>query len=115
MLVMSYDIIIKNGRIIDGTGNPAYTSDIGVKEGKIEMIGFQLNKDASTLIDAIDCIVCPGFIDIHSHTDYVLPLLSKVESTIQQGITTQTIGMCGDGLAPPHSEKIEPIREMLTS
>ncbi|NHJ24876.1 MAG: D-aminoacylase [Candidatus Lokiarchaeota archaeon] len=112
---MSYDIVIKNGRIIDGTGNPAYTSDIEIKHGKIEKIGYNLKDDAATSIDAKGCIICPGFIDIHSHTDYVLPLLSKVESTIQQGITTQTIGMCGDGLAPLHPEKIEPIRDILTA
>ncbi len=112
---MSYDIIIKNGRIIDGTGNPAYTSDIGIKHGKIEKIGYKLRNDANNSINAKGSIICPGFIDIHSHTDYVLPLLSKVESTIQQGITTQTIGMCGDGLAPLHPEKIEPIRDMLTA
>jgi N-acyl-D-amino-acid deacylase len=112
---MSYDIIIKKGRIIDGTGNPAYTSDIGIKYGKIEKIGYNIKDDTNISIDAKGYIVCPGFIDIHSHTDYVLPLLSKVESTIQQGITTQTIGMCGDGLAPLHSEKIEPIRDMLTA
>ena len=112
---MSYDLIIKNGKIIDGTGNPGYINDIAIQNGKIEKLQFQCKDKAITEIDAKGYIVCPGFIDIHSHTDYVLPLLPKLESTIQQGITTQTIGMCGDGLAPLHSEKIEPIREMLTA
>ncbi|MFW9948682.1 MAG: amidohydrolase family protein [Candidatus Thorarchaeota archaeon] len=112
---MSFDLIIRNGKIIDGTGNPAYRSDITIVNGKIENLRFQFEEKGDIEINAKDCIVCPGFIDIHSHTDYILPLLPKLESTIQQGITTQTIGMCGDGLAPLHPDKIQPIRDMLTA
>ena len=63
------DLLIKNGNIIDGSGSPAYLSDIAVKNGQIERIGPSLDIGCDKVIDASDLIVCPGFIDIHSHTD----------------------------------------------
>ncbi|MBD3211997.1 MAG: amidohydrolase family protein [Candidatus Lokiarchaeota archaeon] len=112
---MSYDIIIKNGAIIDGTQNPRYFADVAIKDGKIAKIKYTLAADANKEIDAARNIVCPGFIDIHSHTDYILPLSGKVESSIQQGITTQVVGMCGDAMAPIHPEKVDGVRQFLTS
>ena len=103
---MSYDIIIKNGKIIDGAGNPWYHGDVAIKDGNIAKISTRIIEDGNKIIDANGLVVCPGFIDVHSHTDYVLVLGSRytrVESFIRQGITTTTIGMCGDGVAtiPP--------------
>ena len=97
---MSYDIIIKNGKIISGTGNPWYIGEIGIKDGKIVKTRSKLNESATKEIDAAGLITCPGFIDIHSHTDYILPISSKVSSTLYQGITTSVVGMCGEGMAP---------------
>lgn len=112
---MSYDIIIKNGKIIDGAGNPWYYSEIGIKEGKIVKIRPHLSENAEKVIDATGLIVCPGFIDVHSHTDYVLPMFNRVESFIRQGITTCVIGMCGDGLAPIPPEKAKEVKKLLTT
>ena len=97
---MSYDLIINNGRIINGTGNPWFRGDIGIKEGKIVKICNNLKEDAKKTIDASKLIICPGFIDIHSHTDYILPINRSQESTLYQGVTTTVTGMCGDGMAP---------------
>ena len=111
---MSYDIIIKNGKIIDGAGNPWYHGEVGIKDGKIAKIGTRIVDDSDKVIDASGLVVCPGFIDVHSHTDYVLVLGSRylrVESFIRQGITTTTIGMCGDGVAPIPPEKREEVEE----
>jgi len=105
---MSYDIIIKNGKIIDGAGNPWYHGDVAIKDGKIAKINTRIVEDESKVIDANGLVVSPGFIDVHSHTDYVLVLGSRymrVESFVRQGITTTTIGMCGDGVAPIAPEK----------
>lgn len=112
---MTLDLIIRNGKIIDGTQNPRYFADLGIKDGKIEIIRHKIKEGAKKEIDAKKNVVCPGFIDIHSHTDYILPLSGKVESTIQQGITTQVIGMCGDAMAPIHPDKVEEVRQILTS
>jgi len=97
---MPYDLIIKNGKIINGAGNPWYRGEIGVENGKITKIAPKIKHDAKKVIDANGMIVCPGFIDIHSHTDYILPVSRSQESTLCQGVTTAVVGMCGDGMAP---------------
>ncbi|MFX1450326.1 MAG: amidohydrolase family protein, partial [Promethearchaeota archaeon] len=112
---MSYDILIKNGRIIDGAGNPWYYADVAIKDGKIVKIRPQLNVIATKIIDANGLIVCPGFIDLHSHTDFILPFLSRVESFIRQGITTCVVGMCGDSLAPIPPERVDDAKKLLST
>jgi N-acyl-D-amino-acid deacylase len=107
---MSFDIIIKNGRIIDGTGNPWYRGEIGIKDGKIKKIRSKINNEGSREIDAGGMIICPGFIDMHSHTDFILPIFNSVESFIRQGITTNVIGMCGNSFAPIHPDHVEEFR-----
>ncbi len=100
-----YDIVVKNGKIIDGTGNPWYKSEIGILNGKIAKICRSLK--GAQEIDAAAMVVCPGFIDMHSHSDFVLPFFNSMESYVHQGITTCVTGMCGSSLAPLHPEKIE--------
>jgi len=104
---MDYDIIIKNGRIIDGSGNPWYKADIGISKGKIMKIGRIKPSEEAKIIDAKGMIVSPGFIDIHSHADYTIPFDPMTTSTIHQGITTLVVGMCGASLAPVNPEKKE--------
>lgn len=94
------DVLIKNGTIIDGTGSLRFQADIFVKNGKIEMIGPSLEIECSTILDASQKIVCPGFIDIHSHTDTTILINPKAESKIRQGITTEIVGNCGMSAAP---------------
>ena len=110
---MAYDIIIKNGKIIDGAGNPWYLGEIGVENGKITKIAPKIKYDAKKVIDANGLIVCPGFIDIHSHTDYFLPVGRGQESTLYQGVTTAVVGMCGDGMAPIPEGKEEEFRKRI--
>jgi len=97
---MQYDLIIKNGRIIDGTGNPWYKADVGVKDGKISAIGKLGNSDAVEVIDASGHFVVPGFIDAHSHADFNTLVYHDMENVIHQGITTVVTGQCGISLAP---------------
>jgi len=95
-----YDILIRNGTLVDGTGNPRRKADIAIKDGKIMAVG-QLNKAESVrVIDAAGKIVAPGFIDAHSHTDVTVESNPFFESTIRQGITTEVVGNCGDSAAP---------------
>ena len=113
LLTMDYDIIIKNGRIIDGAGNPWYSGEIGIKDGKIAKISPKIKYDAKKVINAKGMIICPGFIDIHSHTDYILPVSRSQESTLCQGVTTTVVGMCGDGMAPIPEGKEEEFKKVV--
>lgn len=94
-----YDLIIKGGRIIDGTGNPWFRADLGVKEGRIAKIGNLERAGAKKVIDATGLVVAPGFIDMHNHSDQNLdrPDLRLNEPFITQGVTTLVLGVDGRG------------------
>lgn len=109
---MTFDLIIQNGLVLDGTGNPWYRSDIGITDGKITKIGYKL-KEAKKIINVTKLIVSPGFIDLHSHSDFALPFDNHLESSIRQGITTSVVGNCGDSLAPFSNEKKEEMKNLL--
>ena len=94
------DIIIKNGEIIDGTGKPGYKADIALEKDKIASIGKIEAKDADSVLDASGLVVAPGFVDIHSHSDYYLLIDPRAESKILQGVTTEVGGNCGYAAAP---------------
>ena len=85
---MELDLLIKNGKVIDGTGNPWYKADIGVRDGKIQVIGKLGNIDAKKTIDALENFITPGFIDAHSHGDSNTLVYRDMENITHQGITT---------------------------
>lgn len=95
------DILIKNGLIVDGTGNPNYSGDIGIKEGKIIEIKRNISLEAEVVIDASGLVVSPGFIDVHSHNDLVPFMEDNIKNLkLLQGVTTELIGQCGLGVVP---------------
>jgi N-acyl-D-aspartate/D-glutamate deacylase len=94
-----YDMVIENGWILDGSGNPWFRGDLGIHNGKIVQIGLLRGKKTKQKIDAQGWIVAPGFIDIHCHADAVPFVFPREEGHILQGITTETIGNCGVSLA----------------
>ncbi len=98
-----YDIIIRNGTIVDGTGTSEAKKDIAIIGNKISNIGHIEAKSLRT-IDAEGLVVTPGFIDIHSHTDIGLLVNPLAESKIRQGITTEIGGNCGGSVAPLEGE-----------
>ena len=93
------DILIKNGKIYNGLGGKPYKKNIGIKDDRIEIITPN-EPPAHKIIDAIDLAISPGFIDMHSHTDFSIKDNPKAESKIMQGITTEVVGMCGFSPAP---------------
>ncbi|MCJ7731113.1 D-aminoacylase [Candidatus Bathyarchaeota archaeon] len=97
---MELDILIRNGRVIDGTGNPWYRADVGVKDSKIHAIDKLGKADAKKTIDASGHFVSPGFIDAHSHSDFNTLVYRDMENIIHQGITTVVAGQCGSSPAP---------------
>ncbi len=95
-----FDVLIKNGNVIDGTGKKEFISDVGIKDGKIAAMGNLFESDADLIIDAKGLKIVPGFIDIHSHTDTNLILNPKAESKIRQGVTTEITGQDGFSWGP---------------
>lgn len=99
----AYDILIKGGRVIDGTGAPWFNADVGVRGGKIVAIGKLGEHAAKQVIDASNLVVTPGFIDMHTHSDVSLLRDGRGLSKIMQGVTTEVIGE-GQSVAPRHKE-----------
>lgn len=95
-----YDLLIVNGRIVDGTGNAWYPGDVAIKDGKIARIGKVSGATAARTIDAANHVVCPGFIDIHSHGDSGILTNPRAENCVRQGVTTIVGGNCGGSAAP---------------
>jgi len=86
----TYDVLLMNGRVIDGSGNPWYYADVGIKDGVITAIGKLDEFDAERTVDVSGLIVAPGFIDLHTHTDLLGNPLA--ESKIRQGVTLDIMG-----------------------
>jgi N-acyl-D-amino-acid deacylase len=95
-----FDIIIRNGSIVDGTGMPAYKGDIGIVDGRLTRVGGKLNAESRQEIDASGQIVAPGFIDPHTHFDAQLFFDAEAKPAMEHGITTVIHGNCSLSLAP---------------
>jgi len=96
---MAYDLVIKNGTIVDGTGAPRYRADVGIAEGKVAEIG-KVTEPAKRTIDASDLIVAPGFVDPHTHYDAQICWDPLLTCTSWHGVTSVVMGNCGVGIAP---------------
>src|SRR6476646_9047690 len=107
-----FDLVVKNGMIVDGTLAPRFRDDIGVKNGKIAKIGRIAPHEAAKVIDADGLIVAPGFIDLHTHYDAQIFWDPYLTISGWHGVTSVVTGNCGFGFAPVEPELRE--RSMLS-
>lgn len=106
-----WDLLIRNAKVVDGTGNPFYWGDVAVRDGKIAAIGRHLGNGTQE-VDAKGLVLAPGFINSHSHGDMMADLDNTFFQEVEQGVTTQIAGMCGISAAPFSTEHLESAAEI---
>ncbi len=94
-----FDLLIRGGRIVDGTGNPSFLGDVAIRGNRIVAMGHLAGATAKRTIDASGLTVAPGFIDMHNHSDYTLLADGNAQSMIRQGVTSMVLGE-GESAAP---------------
>ena len=105
-----YDLVLKNGRILDGCGNPWFRGDLAIQGGRIAAFGAPGNLHARQTLDIQERYVAPGFIDIHTHSDLSILVNRRAESAVRQGVTTHVLGNCGMSPAPVRADHLADIR-----
>ncbi len=107
-----FDWIVRGGRLLDGTGAPGYSADVGIRDGRICEIG-RIRARGAREFDADGAIVTPGFVDIHTHYDGVVTWGERLMPSSHHGVTTVVMGNCGVGFAPCRSEDHECLIELM--
>ena len=106
------DLLIRNGRIVDGTGNPSFLGDVAIREKRIVAMGHLAATSAKAQIDATGLTVAPGFIDIHNHSDYTLIVDGDAQSMIRQGVTSMILGE-GESAGPIGGKQTASSRQVI--
>jgi N-acyl-D-aspartate/D-glutamate deacylase len=109
------DVVIRGGHVIDGTGSAGRDADVSLGDGRIVAIEARGTRPARRVIDARGRVVAPGLIDIHTHSDFTLPLDGRAESKVRQGVTTEVVGNCGFSAAPALPGRAPLLAEYLAS
>jgi N-acyl-D-amino-acid deacylase len=96
----SFELVIRGGTVVDGLGKAPFAADLGLVGDRIEAIGSIAAEQGKRVLDVTGLHVCPGFIDIHSHSDRTITSYPSADSRVRQGITTELTGNCGSSAAP---------------
>jgi N-acyl-D-amino-acid deacylase len=106
-----YDVVFKSATLIDGTGAPRRTADVAVRDDAVAAVGRIDGAGAGRAVDASGLVLAPGFIDMHSHSDWTLLIDPQAESKVRQGVTTEVIGNCGSAPTPCEGAVLEEQRQ----
>jgi len=109
----AFDIVLKGGLILDGTGGPVFAADLAVSGDAIEAVGDISAEQGRRVLDVKGLCVAPGFIDIHSHSDRSIVVYPTADSRVRQGITTEVTGNCGSSAAPITGSNAEEVRRWM--
>jgi N-acyl-D-amino-acid deacylase len=107
---MTFDLVLANGRILDGCGNPWFWGDLAIRDGRIAGIAPPGTLQGKRNLDTGGHYIAPGFIDIHTHSDLSILVNRRAESAVRQGVTTHVIGNCGMSPAPVDPQHLEDLR-----
>ena len=107
------DVLIRGGRVIDGAGNPWYRADVAIAGDRIVGVGFLQGEPARRTIEADGLFVCPGFVDMHTHSDLQLLANPQHEGKVHQGVTLEVLGQDGLSYAPVTEEVLAQLRTQL--
>src|SRR5215510_13175331 len=110
---MAFDLLIRDARVVDGTGMPAFAADLAVQDGRIARIG-RVRENARRVVDAAGRVLAPGFIDVHTHYDVQLDWDPLATPSCYHGVTTVIAGNCGFTLAPAKPEDVAWLAAMLS-
>lgn len=105
-----FDLLFKDARVVDGTGAPWFQADVAVEDGRIVRIGSISDATARRTVDVAGNVLAPGFVDLHTHSDFTLPLFPRAEAMVRQGVTTQLVGNCGFSPFPLCKDRLDLLR-----
>ncbi|HEY6739893.1 MAG TPA: amidohydrolase family protein, partial [Actinopolymorphaceae bacterium] len=111
-----FDLVLRGGTVVDGTGAPGRTADVAVAEGRIVGVGRLTGASARHAIDVDGAVVAPGFIDLHSHSDFTIPSAPGAVTQATQGVTTLVTGNCGFSpfpVVPEHADELRAVCDFL--
>ncbi len=91
------DVLFREGTVVDGSGRTAFPADVGIVGSMIAAVGDLSSASAEHVVNAAGLVVCPGFVDVHTHSDLTLLINGRAESKVRQGVTTEIIGNCSCG------------------
>jgi len=108
---MDLEIVLSNGKIVDGCGNPWFWGDVGIRDGRVAAIGQPGLLRGERVFNTDGRSIAPGFVDVHTHSDLSILVNRRAESVVRQGVTTEVVGNCGMSPAPVDGDRLAEMRQ----